>query len=131
MRDRPHDEAMLEMFNADSVFLKELINSILADGDVGALMIAFRQMDKPGLFSRAGVMYEVACEIIGAMIAHHSEALALEREKPLPDESVIAHVCEIKSGLRLLRDQLDTSDFEGIKSVIRTYGPQARKAYGY
>ncbi|UDM18316.1 hypothetical protein [Vogesella sp. XCS3] len=122
---------MVEMFNADPIFLRVLIDSILADGDIDALSIAFRQIDKAGLFSRTGVMYEVACDVIGSMITHYSEVLALEREKPLPDESVIAHICKIKSGLRLLRDQLDPLDFEAIKSVIKTYGPQARNVYGY
>lgn len=42
------------------------------------------------LFSRAGVRYEVALDVLGAIIAHHSEAIAAEREKATPDEAVIA-----------------------------------------
>lgn len=131
MRDVSHDEVLAEVFKNDPSFAKTMINHFLEEGDQEVLMITFRQIEMAGLFSRTNLMHEVACEVIGAMIAHYSEELALEREKPLPDESVIAHICKIKSGLRLLRDQLDPLDFEAIKSVIKTYGPQARNAYGY
>ena len=67
MKDRCHDEAMAEMFKEDPAFAVELVNSILDDGDQDDLQIAFRQIDKAGLFDRAGVLYEVACDVIGAI----------------------------------------------------------------
>lgn len=39
------------------------------------------------LFTRAGVRYEVALDVLGAIIANYSEAIAAEHEKPTPDEA--------------------------------------------
>ncbi|MBI5919353.1 MAG: hypothetical protein HY849_08290 [Nitrosomonadales bacterium] len=86
-------------------------------------------MDKAGLFDRAGVLYEVACDVIGAIIAHYSEALAQERGKPMPDAETVEEIEATKRALRLERDELDTSNAEAIKAVIRKYGPQARALY--
>lgn len=44
MKDRSHDEAMAEVFQADPAYAAELLNSILEDGDQAELMIALRQM---------------------------------------------------------------------------------------
>ena len=44
MNDRPHDEAMAEVFSNDPAYAAELLNSILADGDQAELLIALRQM---------------------------------------------------------------------------------------
>lgn len=46
MKDRPHDDAMAELFSEDPAVAVELLNSILQDGDQGELMIALRQMTK-------------------------------------------------------------------------------------
>jgi probable addiction module antidote protein len=46
MRDRPHDEAMAELFQQDPAYALELLNSILEDGEQGELLIALRQMTK-------------------------------------------------------------------------------------
>jgi probable addiction module antidote protein len=46
MRDRTHDEAMAELFQANPAYAVELLNSILADGENGELLIALRQMAK-------------------------------------------------------------------------------------
>lgn len=129
MKDRCHDEAMAEMFKADPAFAAELVNSILDDGDQDDVQIAFRQMDKAGLFNRAGVLYEVACDVLGAIITHYSEALAQEREKPLPDAAAVERIEAAKRALWLERDELDTSNAAAIKAVIQKYGPQARKLY--
>ena len=129
MKDRCHDEAMAEMFKEATAFAVELVNSILDDGDQDDLQIAFRQMDKAGLFDRAGVLYEVACDVIGAIIAHYSETLAHERGKPVPDAAAVERIEAAKRALRLERDELDTSNAEAIKSVIQKYGPQARELY--
>jgi hypothetical protein len=81
------------------------------------------------LFDRTGVRYEVACDVLGAIIAHHSEALALEREKPIPDDAVVAGIEADKRALRALRDWLDPKDAAAIETVIQQYGPQARELY--
>lgn len=46
MKDRPHDEAMAEMYRDDPEYALLLLNRILADGDQGELLIALRQMAK-------------------------------------------------------------------------------------
>lgn len=81
------------------------------------------------LFNRAGVRYEVACDVIGAVIAHHSEVIAIELDKPEPDQAVIAAAEAAKKALRDTREALDTKDIAGIEAAIATYGPQARALY--
>ncbi|WP_459203459.1 hypothetical protein ACQVRV_00335 (plasmid) [Ralstonia pseudosolanacearum] len=81
------------------------------------------------LFSRAGVRYEVALDVVGAIIAHHAEAIAAERDKPTPDETAIAHAQQEQDTLRSLRDELDPSNGEAIERVIEQYGQQARVLY--
>lgn len=44
MKDRTHDAAMAEVFSHDPGYAIELLNSILADGSQGELLIALRQM---------------------------------------------------------------------------------------
>ena len=46
MKDRTHDEAMVEEFKQDPAYALELLNSILEDGEQGELLIALRQMTK-------------------------------------------------------------------------------------
>ena len=46
MKDRPHDEAMAEMFKQDPAYALEFLNSTLEDGEQGELLIALRQMTK-------------------------------------------------------------------------------------
>ncbi|MDR2000673.1 MAG: addiction module antidote protein [Zoogloeaceae bacterium] len=46
MRDRPHDDAMAEVFRKDPAYAVTLLNDILEDGDQGELLIALRQMTK-------------------------------------------------------------------------------------
>lgn len=81
------------------------------------------------LFSRAGVRYEVALDVLGAIIAHHSEMIAAERDKAVPDEAAIAAAQKAKDELRALRDELDPNTAEAIERVIEQYGPQARDLY--
>ena len=80
-------------------------------------------------FDRAGVLYEVACDVLGAIIAHYSEALSQERGKLVPDAAAVERIESAMRALRLERDELDTSNAEAIKAVIRKYGPQARALY--
>lgn len=83
------------------------------------------------LFSRAGVRYEVALDLIGAIIAHQSEVIALERDKPEPDQAAIEEAQNAKRALRDLREDLDANDAEAIEKAIAEYGPQARSLYAH
>ena len=86
-------------------------------------------MSTAGLFSRTGVRYEVALDVLGAIIAHHSEQIAIERDKPQPDENAIKVAEADKSSLRDLREALEPNDEEAIESVIKRFGQQARDLY--
>ena len=44
MKDRPHDDAMAELYRSDPDYAAQLLSSILADGDQAELLIALRQM---------------------------------------------------------------------------------------
>lgn len=46
MKDRTHDDAMVEAFRKERSYAVELLNSILEDGDQGELLVALRQMTK-------------------------------------------------------------------------------------
>ena len=118
---------MAELFKEDPATVVNLVSSILADGDQDDLQIAFRQLGQAGLFDRAGVLYEVACDVLGSIIAHYSEALALERGKPVPDVAVIEQIEATKRALRLERDGLAPSNSEAIKAVIQNYAFVARR----
>ncbi len=120
---------MAELFKENPADAVDVANNILDDGNHDDWQIAFRQMNKAELFDRTGVRYEVACDVLGAIIAHYSEALALEREKPFPDAAAVERIEAAKRALRTERDELDPSNSEAIKAVIRKYGPQARQLY--
>lgn len=82
-----------------------------------------------GIFNRTGVRYEVALDVLGSIIAHHSEQIGIEREKVIPDADAITAAEEAKSALRTLREDLDPNDSEAIEAVISRYGSQARDHY--
>ena len=44
--DRPHVDAMAELYRNDPAFAIEIINSILEDGDQAELLITLRQLTK-------------------------------------------------------------------------------------
>ncbi len=46
MKDRPHNEAMAELLREDPAYAVDLLNSILADGEQGELLITLRQITK-------------------------------------------------------------------------------------
>lgn len=46
MKSKAHDDAMAEVFQQDSAYALEFLNSILEDGEQGELLIALRQMAK-------------------------------------------------------------------------------------
>ena len=46
MKDRSHDDAMVELFRDDPAAAAATLNAILADGDQGDLLVTLRQMAK-------------------------------------------------------------------------------------
>ena len=44
MKDRSHDDAMVELFRDDPAAAAATLNAILADGDQGELLVTLRQM---------------------------------------------------------------------------------------
>jgi probable addiction module antidote protein len=46
VRDRSHDDSVVELFQANPAVAVELLNDILADGEQGELLIVLRQMAK-------------------------------------------------------------------------------------
>lgn len=145
MKDRDHNEAMADMFHADPQFAADYLRQVLADGEPADVRVGLRQMadvlrvsqvaaptDSPassGLFDRAGVRYEVACDLIGALIAHYAEIMGLEREKPQPDEAVLRVAGAMKAALTGERDNLDPLDVASIEAAISHYAPLARRLY--
>lgn len=82
------------------------------------------------LFDPTGVDYEVACDVIGAIIAHYSEILAIERAKPVPDDAEVERIKAAKRALNTERAALGPRDAVAIKAVTEKYGPLARELYG-
>ncbi|MDZ4141781.1 MAG: transcriptional regulator [Methylotenera sp.] len=61
MRDKLHDDAMAELYKAAPNLAAQVIDSILADGDQGELLITLRQLAKAfgGVPARIGRINEV------------------------------------------------------------------------
>lgn len=146
MKDRDHNEAMADMFQADPQFAADYLRQVLADGEPTDVRVGLRQMAdvlrvsqiaaptyssaSSGLFDRAGVRYEVACDLIGALIAHCAEIMGLEREKAQPDEAILRVAGAMKAALTAERDDLGPRDGASIEAAISRYGPLARRLYG-
>lgn len=81
------------------------------------------------LFSRTGVRYEVALDVIGACIAHFAEGIAAELEKLTPDPIAIKLAKDAQSNLRQARKGLDPNDAEAVEGAIRRYAPMARQLW--
>jgi len=84
-----------------------------------------------GLFDRVGVRYEVACDVIGALIAHYAEIAGAERSRPEPDNAVLCEAKALKSILGRVRDDLDPFDAHSVEEAISRYAPPARRLYGF
>lgn len=82
-----------------------------------------------GLFRRAGVRYEVACDVIGAVIAHFAELIGTERDRPSPDTQKIAHAQQLVTELKNIREDLDPTDSAAIEATIARLAPLARHLY--
>lgn len=46
MKDRPHDDAVVELFREDPELAIQMLNDILEDGDQGELLTTLRQLTK-------------------------------------------------------------------------------------
>ena len=46
VKDRSHDEAMVDLFRDDPSYAAELFSIVLEEGDPAELLIVFRQMTK-------------------------------------------------------------------------------------
>ena len=44
MKDRSHDDAMAEIFEADPSYALELLTEVLRDGDCGEITVLMRQL---------------------------------------------------------------------------------------
>jgi hypothetical protein len=82
-----------------------------------------------GIFSRAGVRYEVACDVIGAVIAHYAELIAIELASVKPDQRRVSMAQRLTSELKDARDDLDSRDSDAIESAIERFGALARHLY--
>lgn len=82
-----------------------------------------------GLFSRGHVRYEVACEIIGALIAHFAELIGCERSSRVAELELIRSWGQAQEALREERDALSSDDVLAIGRVIETYAPAVRLLY--
>lgn len=82
-----------------------------------------------GLFNPTGVRYEVALDVLGAIISHYAAVIAAEEQKAQPDPAVIQQAEGEQQAIRDLRRSLDANDATAIEHIISTYGPQARALY--
>lgn len=146
MKDRDHNEATACMFQAEPRFAADYLRQVLADGEPADVRAGLRQMadvlhvshiaaptdaaPSTGLFDRAGVRCEVACDVIGSLIAHYTEILGQEREQEQPREAVLRVAGAMKAALDGEREDLDPRDSAGIEAAISRYAPLARRLYG-
>ena len=78
---------------------------------------------------KTAVRAEVAQEMMGNVIAHHSEQIALEEAKPTPDVKVIEQAHAEKVRVRLERTALNVDDRKQIEDVIARYKPIVHELY--
>ena len=62
------------------------------------------------MFTR-GIRFEVAQDVLGAVIAHWAEAAAQVRDAANPDADHLAAILAEQRKLRIPRDELDPADF--------------------
>lgn len=146
MKDRDHNEAMAGMFQDDPRFAADYLRQVLADGESADVRAGLRQManvlrvgeaaarldsaPSAGLFDRTSVRYEVACDVIGALIANYAEIMGREREQVRSNEAVLRVAGAMKAALAGEQNDLDPRDSAGIEAVISRYAPLARRLYG-
>lgn len=76
-----------------------------------------------------GVRFEVAQDVLGALMAHWAEAAAQVRDAANPDAEHLAAIEAEQRKLRTLRDELDPTDLAQIETVIAQHAPLARRLY--
>lgn len=146
MKDRDHNEAMAGMFQAEPQFAADYLRQVLADGETcgRARRLAANgrcaacQPGRPptdsapsaGLFDRAGVRYEVACDVIGALIAHYAEIMGREREQAQPNEAVLRVAGAMKAALAGERMISIRATAPASRRRFSRYAPLARRLYG-
>lgn len=81
------------------------------------------------LFDPVGVRYEVACDIIGAIISYHAAMIGDEFRNPHPSEERIQAEEAAQCALEDERNALRSDDPAAIEAVISKYGPIARSLF--
>jgi hypothetical protein len=76
-----------------------------------------------------GIRYEVAQDVLGALLAHWAEAAAQALDAVNPDPAHLAEIEAEQRKLRSLRHDLDPRDAAQIESVIAEHAPLARRLY--
>lgn len=84
---------------------------------------------QPGIFRRSGVRYEVACDCVGAVIAHLASVAGTERSTATPDNAKIDQAEQLMAELRDIREALDPADGAQIEATIERLAPLARLLY--
>ncbi len=85
MRDRDHDDAMVEAFRNDPDYAIQLFDSIIEDGDMAELRILLRQFRKafwPARRSLSGELAKFATFSPGFMAEGRSDQEQSERDVP-------------------------------------------------
>lgn len=99
----------------------ELVVSLMAVGRFADCLSADGQGRALG---SVPAQYEVACDVLGADHRPLLETLAQSAGPSVPDAAAVERIEAAKRALRLERDELDTSNAEAIKAVVRKYGPR-------
>jgi hypothetical protein len=76
-----------------------------------------------------GIRLEVAQDVLGALLAHWSEAAAQALDAAKPDPGRLAEIEAEQRKLRNLRADLDPRDTAQIETVIAEHAPLARRLY--
>lgn len=82
----------------------------------------------PTQFTR-GLRFEVAQDVLGALLAHWAEAAADALESAEADPARLAEIERQQRKYRNLRADLDPRDAVQIESVIAEHAPLARRLY--
>ncbi|WP_186239594.1 hypothetical protein [Burkholderia gladioli] len=76
------------------------------------------------------VEYEVACQIIGQLIARQAELIAVEESRAEPNQAMLAPAISTRAALVAERDALAVDDELGVTRILAAYGPIARRLNG-
>jgi hypothetical protein len=147
MKSRNHEEATAELFQQDASFAADYLRRCLIEGTPEDVRVGLRQMTGlltrvrsdefekihtsriTGLFDRTLVRYELACDAIGALVAHYSEIIATERGRVPADGAILRVARVMQAVLRAEREELDPTDSARIEKTIARYAPLARRLY--